>query len=455
MAMVEGVVDTDIVIVGAGGCGLTAALAAAERGKRVLVLERGGRSGGSTAMSAGLFVAAGSRMQQANGETGTPEELAADIFRLNDQQSDREITLALCRVSGPLMDWLAAHGVPLEHMAGYRYKGMSREWIHGPPQRHGLVMVEALLVAIQHRPEVDLRLNTQVTGLITKGERVTGVRVKTANGGPLTIRAQAVILAASGFGANQTLVGRYIPDLAGAAYFGAPHASGDAIQWGEELGAATEYMGAYQSHSSIAHPKMMLVTTYLINHGAIQVNQKGRRFGDETDSYAGHALAIQAQPDRSVVEVFDEGILKQTLANYPRFGDCLAAGIVHQAQTLEELEQRFGMEGDNLPATVASYNAAVAAGHDEFGRTEFGAPLSGPYYGIRVTSALVQTLGGLRVDAQARVMRADGSVLPGLYAGGGTAAGLAGDRPEGYLAGTGLLAAFGFGWIAGRDASSG
>jgi fumarate reductase flavoprotein subunit len=450
--MAEQKIETDIAIVGAGGCGLTAALAAAEQGRQVLLLERATVAGGTTAMSAGLFIAAGSRLQQANGEEGTPEELAADIFALNGHQSDNAVTVALCRESGRLMDWLVDHGVPLEHMPGYRYPDMSRDWLHAPPARDGSVMIQALLAATQARPAVELRLGTQVTGLLSDGQRVTGLRAADPDGQAFSVTAQAVILAADGFGANQDMVSRAIPEMAGAPYYGAPYATGDAIQWGQALGAATAGMGAYQSHSSIAYPKMMLVTTYLINHGAIQVNQHGRRFGDETDTYAGHALAVQRQPGQAVVEVFDERILRQTLANYPRLQECLAAGIVHRADSLEDLAGQFGVDPGALAATVDETNAAIEAGADEFGRTLFGQPLGAPFYGVRVTSALVQTLGGLRVDDRARVLKPDGSPLPGLYAGGGTAAGLAGNRPEGYLAGAGLLAAFGLGWIAGRMA---
>jgi fumarate reductase flavoprotein subunit len=260
-------------------------------------------------------------------------------------------------------------------------------------------------------------------------------------------------LAASGFGANSELVKRYVPELAGAAYYGAPFATGDAIQWGQSLGAVVDHMGAYQSHSSIAYPKMMLVTTYLINHGAVQINRQGQRFGDETDTYAGHALAVQAQPGQTVIELFDERILQQTLADYPRFNECLEASIVHRGQSLAELARQFDLQENNLVSTVDAYNQAVMTGRDEFGRTRFNEPLTPPFYGIRVTSALVQTLGGLRVDEQARVLREDGAPIPGLYAGGGTAAGLAGERVEGYLAGAGLLSAFGLGWIAGLNAA--
>lgn len=451
--MSEPTINTDVAIVGAGGCGLTAALTVAESGQRALLLERDSVIGGSTTISAGIFVAAGSRLQQANGASGTAEELAADIFQLNDHQSDAAVTLALCQESGPLMDWLVTQGVPLEHMPAYKYLGMSRAWIHSPPQRHGSVITTALLNTIQQNPAIDLRLQTAVTGLSLNEGRVSGLQAQASTGEKLTVRARSVILAASGFGANPAMVARYIPELAGASYYGAPHVMGEAIQWGQSLGAAVDHMGAYQSHSSIAYPKMMLVTTYLINHGAIQVNQQGHRFGDETDTYAGHALAVQHQPGRSVVEVFDENILRQTLANYPRFAECLEAGLVQRAETLPELAGHFDVDGRNLTATIDQYQAAIQEGLDEFGRTQFGEPFSPPFYGIRVTSALVQTLGGLRVDAQAQVLHADGHPLPGLYAGGGTAAGLAGERTQGYLAGTGLLAAFGLGRIAGRHAA--
>ena len=447
------IVETDIAIVGAGGCGLTAALIAAEQGKRVLLLERNANVGGSTAMSAGILVAAGSRLQQANGKTGTPEELAADIFQLNGRQSDAQITMALCFASGPLIDWLVDQGVPLEHMLNYQYPGMSRSWIVSPPQRDGSVMTDVLLSAVRKQPAIDLQLRTRVTGLTSSTGTVNGLAATTHDGQSRTVRAQSVILAAAGFGANPAMVSRYIPEFAGAPYYGAPYATGDAIRWGQSLGAVVDHMGAYQSHSSIAYPDMMLVTTYLINHGAIQVNQHGRRFGDETDSYAGHALAVQAQPDRVVVELFDQRILEEALANYPRFTECQEAGIVRRSETLAELAQQFGLDDDNLAGTVAGYNAAVLAGEDDFGRTRFGGPLSSPFYGISVTSALVQTLGGLRVDARARVIGQDETPIAGLYAGGGSASGLAGEWPQGYLAGTGLLSAFGLGWIAGHDAT--
>jgi fumarate reductase flavoprotein subunit len=444
--------ETEIAIVGAGGCGLVAALAAAEQGARVLLLEKGTAAGGTTSLSAGLIIAAGSHFQQSNGELGTPEELAADIFNKNGHSSDEAVTQALCRVSGPLLDWLAGHGLGLEHLAGYRYPGMSRFWLHAPPERHGIVMVEALLAAVEKEEKIELRLNTPVIGLEVVTGRVAGVRATAPTGEVLHIAAHKVILAADGFGANREMVSQYIPAVGEALYYGAPGAMGEAIRWGLELGAATDHMAGFQPHSSIAYPEELLVTAYLLNSGAIQVNQQGRRFSDETKAYAGHALAIQQQPGRVVYEIFDERIYRLAEANYQRFNESVEAGIIFSANTLAELADYFDLDINTLNETVAAYNAAIARGQDEFGRREFGAALQPPYFGIRVTSALVQTQGGLRLDSQARVLRPDGTPVPNLYAGGGTAAGFAGDDPEGYLAGVGLLAALGLGQIAGREA---
>lgn len=351
------------------------------------------------------------------------------------------------------MDWLIAKGVPLEHMPNYTYSGMTRSWIHSPPQRDGSVITGMLLETAQQLGNINLYLDTRVTGLTSDRGSVTGLRAKLNTDEQLHVKAQSVILATSGFGNNKEMVRRFIPEFSEGLYFGAPYAKGDSIKWGQSLGAVLNHLGAYQSHSSISFPKMMLVTTYLINNGAIQVNQKGHRFGDETDSYSHHALSVQAQPDRVVFELFDEGILQQTLVNYPRFSECISAGIVKKGENLPQLAQEFDLDPDILTTTIKSYNSAAVKGFDEFGRNKFGKPLSPPYYGIKVTSALVQTLGGLRVDAHARVVREDGTAIKGLFAGGGAASGLAGGRPEGYLAGTGLLAAFGLGWIAGQHAA--
>lgn len=444
------IIITDIAVVGAGGCGLVAALAAAEHGKRVILFEKEDRAGGNTAMSAGLAIAADSRLQRDGGEHGTPEELAADIWSANHATSDREVTLALCRASGATIDWMLDRGVPLEWMAGYRYPGHSRFWLHAPRERHGEPIVRALLSALEREPQVDLRLSTPVTKLLTDASgAVTGIQA----GERLEIHARKVILAADGFGANRDMIARFIPLFTQAIYYGAPGCTGDAINWGMQIGAATAFMDSFQPHSSIAYPERIFVTTYIVNNGGIQVNRFGKRFSDETRGYAEHALAVQQQPGHVVYEIFDQRIRRSAEAGYARFYECVDAGVIRSADTLARLAMQLDIEPATLTETVARYNSAVRIGKDEFGRTSFGEPLAAPFFAIPVTSALFHTQGGLVVDPSARVLRPDGTVIPNLYAGGGTAAGFAGNGYGGYLGGVGLLSAFVLGKIAGEAAA--
>lgn len=444
-------------MVGAGACGLVASLTAAQRGVRVLLLEKGSQTGGNTALSAGLVIAAASRLQKAAGMKGTPEQLASDIFQKNGYQSDPEVTLTLCRQSGRLMDWLMDDvGVELELVADYKYPDHSDFWLHGPPARYGVPLVKQLEKALKKHNEIKLMVNTPVKSLMTDDQReIIGVLAEDSRGRALRVKTRQVILADGGFGGNSDMVRRYIPAMAEALYFGAPGDTGDGIRWGVELGAATEYMGAFQPHASVAYPAKVFVTSYIIMNGGIQVNRAGKRFGDETKGYAQHALDILQQPGKVVYEIFDERIYHKAETSYQRFHECADAGVIRWADTIEELATIFSLDATNLRTTIEDYNRAVERGQDEFGRTTFGQLLRPRFYGIQVTSALFHTQGGLKINDRAQVLGADGKPIPHVFAGGGTAVGISGSGPEGYLAGNGLLSALGLGKIAGEEATKG
>lgn len=443
-------IHTDVVIVGAGGCGLTAALTAAENGAKVVVLEKEQQPGGNTRLSAGLVIAAGSQLQHTAGEPGTAEELAQDIWRANGGESDRQVTLELCRISGEMVNWTWRHGVPWELMGGYRYPGHSRAWLHATPERNGEPIVGALTQALLKQRRADLRVGTPAVGLVTDDSGVVGVR----SGDGVEVRAARTILAADGFGANRALLRRFIPDMEQALYFGAPGNTGDAIEWGMELGAATNYMDSYQPHSSIAFPERIFVTSYLINNGAFQVNQQGRRFGNETRGYSEHALAVQRQTGGVAFEIFDRRIREQAEASYARFYEAVDAGVIRSAQSPVALAEQLGIDAQALGETLDEYRQGPVGEPDEFGRPRLGRAFEPPLYGIRVTSALFHTQGGLVIDSAARVLRPDGSPIANLYAGGGTAAGFSGGGCRGYLGGVGLLSALGLGRIAGQSATA-
>jgi fumarate reductase flavoprotein subunit len=184
--------------------------------------------------------------------------------------------------------------------------------------------------------------------------------------------------------------------------------------------------------------------------GGIHVNQAGERFADETRGYSEHALDVLRQPGGTVMVVYDERIHQLGLT-FPDYRDCLANHLIKRADTVADLAAGFGIDPDALVRTVADYRAGHETGQDAFGRATF-ADFAAPWYGIRVTGALLHTQGGLVVDRDARVLRADRSVIPNLYAGGGVAAGVSGHGPGGYLSGNGLLTALGYGFLAGRHA---
>jgi flavocytochrome c len=440
-----------LVVVGAGACGMVAALAAAKRGVPVLVLEKGSEPAGNTARSTGLIPAAGTRFQREAGILDdSPELMAEDIFRKNDRESDPEITHLLCEESGPLVEWLVDEvGCEMVCYTDFLYPGQSRHRMHGPKTSYGSELVRQLENAVREDPRIDLRTDTAVGGLLSDDGRVTGV--ETAD---RPIEAGAVVLALNGFGGNREMVERYLgPEAAAALYYGSPNNTGEGIRWGMALGAASMHMDSYQGHASVAAPDGPLVTWGVVVNGAVLVNREGRRFGCETVGYSEYAGAVMAQPGGAAWEIFDAEVYEASLGT--RFDEVIESGKVVRAETLEELAETFDLPTDSLAKTIEETNrSARGEAPDPLGREEFlEGPLEPPFYGIHVLGALFHTQGGLKVDTRARVLRPDGTHIPGLYAGGGTAVGVSGSGYGGYSSGNGLLAAAVLGKVAGEAAS--
>jgi fumarate reductase flavoprotein subunit len=187
--------------------------------------------------------------------------------------------------------------------------------------------------------------------------------------------------------------------------------------------------------------------------GAVVVNVHGERFAREDQGYSEFARIVLAQPRGVAVAVFDQRI-HDVVAGTDHFREAIASGALRSAPTLEALAAAFKLPPQALKASIEECSAAAGGAPDRFGRTTFGPPLAASYFGAVITGALAHTQGGLAVDVHARVLRDGGRPIPNLYAGGGTAAGISGDGPEGYLSGNGLLSALGFGLIAGEHAAA-
>jgi len=445
--------DTDVVVVGSGGCGLAAAMAAAQGGAEVLVLEKQLRPWSNTARSGGMIPAAGTRFQEAAGIQEQAEDFAKDIRHKNGSSSDLEMTLHLAQVSKVMVEWLVDDvGVDLEFIDDFKYPGHSEFRMHAPPSRTGSALVADLRKAADAHESVEVITDAAGESLVSDAGSVIGVVVR--HGSELErVRAQKVILASNGFAGNPKMVKEYCPDISSALYFGGEGNTGEGISWGQELGADVAFMDAYQAHASVAKPEGILITYAIIMEGGIQVNQAGARFGDESAGYSKHALAVLAQKDGTAWDIYDEKLHRLAL-KFEDYRDAMEADAIHVGENAKELAVKLGINADGLVATLDEYEAAAdGSKEDPFGRAN-SAHLEPPFYGAKVTGALFHTQGGLVVDRDAQVLRGDGSPIPNLYAGGGVAAGLSGHGPGGYLSGNGLLTAIGYGMLAGKHASS-
>ncbi|NCF67219.1 MAG: FAD-dependent oxidoreductase [Chloroflexi bacterium] len=446
--------DTDIVVVGSGGCGLTAAIAAAQRDVEVLVFEKQSRPWSNTARSGGMIPAAGTRFQHDAGIRETPEAFAADILRKNHHTSDPEMTLHLARTATGMVEWLVDEaGVDLVFIDDFKYPGHSQYRMHAPPSRTGADLVRDLRRAVENHAQAELITDASVTHLVAgANDSVAGVIVRHGTQQE-RVRARKIILACNGFAGNSDMVAKYCPSMSNALYFGGEGNTGEGILWGQELGGAVAFMDAFQAHASVATPHGILVTYALIMEGGFQVNSAGHRFGDETSGYSEHALAVLTQPGGVAWDIYDES-LHQLGLSFDDYRQAIEAGAIKQSQTIEGLARELGLPPDTLSETLKKYHACAADERgDEHGRTDCRR-LEPPFYGVKVTGALFHTQGGLKVDFHGRVLREDGNPIPNLYAGGGVAAGISGHGPGGYFSGNGLLTAIGYGVLAGRHAAS-
>lgn len=448
--------EVEIVIVGGGACGLVAALAAHDAGCDVLVLERDPQPSGSTAMSSGMVPASGTAMQRARGVTDSPALMAADIQRKAHDQNEPAMVQTVAQASGPTIDWLAVrHGVGFELVEGFLYPGHSVLRMHALKERTGAALMGALLSAAE-RAGIDVVGNARVETLFADGDgRVRGLRLVRPDGGGETIGCAALVLACSGFGGDAAMVAQHIPEMAGAKYFGHTGNQGDAVRWGQALGAAVGHMGAYQGHGSVAVPQEALISWALMMEEGFQVNARGARFSNEHHGYSEQSVAVLAQPGQVAWNIYDARLhaLGMTFEDYRNACD---AGAARSADTIEALAAQCGLPAEELAAALAQTRTLAAGqGRDPFGRDFTGKPaLVAPFYAVKVTGALFHTQGGLIVDPRARVLRPDRVALPNLFAGGGAACGLSGETVDGYLSGNGLLSAVVLGAIAGRSAAA-
>jgi fumarate reductase flavoprotein subunit len=448
-------VDCDVLVIGAGAAGLVTALRAREASVSVIVVERDAVPTGSTGLSAGLIPAAGTRVQREAGIADSQARFAADVLEKSGHQADPHQVGVVVAAVTEAIDWLTdRHGLPLTVIANFTYPGHSAYRMHGLPERSGTALVGALAERVA-LAGIDLICSAQATALLVDAQgRVAGCAIMRPDGQSETIGCGALVLACNGYGGNKALVAQHIPALADALYFGHVGNQGEAIIWGEALGAELRHLSGHQGHGSVAHPHGILITWATMMQGGFQVNLQARRFSDESHGYSEQAGPVLAQPGGVVWSIFDQRIAA-IARQFEDFRQAEAQGAVLTAPDIATLAVVTKLPEHALSASFAEVAALRATGAiDAFGRNWSGvAALEAPFCAAKVTGALFHTQGGLAVDDVGAVIMADGSRIAGLYAAGGAACGVSGPDPSGYLSGNGLMTAVGYGYLAGQAAA--
>ena len=489
--------EADVVIVGAGGAGMTAAMTASDAGKSVIILESQAMVGGNSVRSTGGMNAAKTVYQDENefAESAGVEKMlksAADDYADNEfitslaatvaQQwadyqanpvgyfdsvelmeldtmvggkgiNNPELVKTLVEGTAPAIDWLDENGMSLHNVAAFG--GASVKRIHRPVDEEGkVVSVGAYLVPLMEKAcqdrGVEFILNTTADTILTDANgQAVGVSGTDKDGNTVTVNAMAVVLATGGFGANLDMVASYKPELKGFMTTNAPGIQGQGIAMATAIGAATVDMDQIQIHPTVEANTSALITEGLRGDGAILVNANGERFTDEVSTRDKVSAAEIAQPGS-----FSWLIVDQAMADASNvIQGYITKGYTKQGATYEELAKEIEVDPATFAATMEKWNGCVEAKTDaDFGRTSFANPLNtAPYYAIKVSAGVHHTMGGVVINSSTEVLKEDGSVIPGLFAAGEVTGGVHGANR---LGGTAVADFVVFGRIAGSSAAA-
>jgi fumarate reductase flavoprotein subunit len=492
----DSTVDADVVVVGAGGAGMTAAITAAAEGKTVVILESQSMVGGNSVRATGGMNAGKTVYQDENefGESAGVEKTlktAAEKYADNETITalaktvseqwaayqanptgyfdsvelmeldtmiggkginDPELVETLCENSADAIDWLDEHGITLHNVSSFG--GASVKRIHRPVNAEGkTVSVGSYMIPLLQenceKAGVKMMLDTTATKILTDANgAAVGVKATGASGETVTVNAKAVVLASGGFGANLDMVVKYKPELKGFMTTNAPGIQGQGIEMAQAIGAATVDMDQIQIHPTVEANTAALITEGLRGDGAILINEEGQRFIDEVGTRDVVSAAEIAQTGSYSWLVVDQAMVdaSSVIQGY------IKKGYTVTGATYEELGKAMGVDAAAFAETMEKWNGYVEAKNDpDFGRTSFANPLNtAPYYAVKVTAGVHHTMGGLKINANTEVLNEKGEVIPGLFAAGEVTGGVHGANR---LGGNAVADFTVFGRIAGAAAS--
>ncbi len=409
--------QTDLVIIGAGGAGMSAAIEGRKLGLNVILLEKMPLVGGSSLLSSGGMNIAGSKQQKEAGIEDTPELFVKDTLFVGKGTNDVELVKVLAENSKSALEWFEAQGGQLDLDKGV-YGGCSAPRMHftktGSIGRYVVSIIEPALI----KSGADVRVNSQVVRVnVDKDGRVTGVLVKGKNTGLYQIDAKATILASGSYANNGDIVAKFHPEFFGMVTSAQPGSHGDGLTLAEEAHAQINHLERVQVHPNIAAGTSIMLTLAFRTNGGILVNKDGVRFGNDNAPRNELGALMLKQPAQKVWLIYDDAVAKkrQTVHN-----GYVKLGFVQEADTPEELAEKLGLPPKAFADEMKKYAGFVKDGKDaDFGRKELPEPLNkGKLYGIEVIPAIGGTLGGVKTNTLTQVIGTDGKPIPGFYAAG-------------------------------------
>ncbi|WP_298439772.1 flavocytochrome c [uncultured Ferrimonas sp.] len=440
--------SVDVLVVGSGGAGFSAAVSAFDNGAKVMLIEKEPVIGGNAKLAAGGMNAAGTKQQQAKGIDDSIELMTKDTMKGGRNLNDPALVKVLVEDSAGSVDWMTKMGADLSDVG--RMGGASVNRTHRPTGGAGVgAHVVQVLYDNAVERNIDMRLNTRGVEVLKDSDgSVKGMLVKGKYSGYYWVEADAVILATGGFGKNNDRVAKLDPKLKGFRATNHPGATGDGLDVAAEAGAAMQDLQYIQAHPTLSTKGGVMVTEAVRGNGAILVNREGKRFVNEITTRDKAAAAILKQTGGTAFLIFDDSVRK-SLSKIEKY---IKLGVVPSQSTPQQLGEKMGIDGANLTGTIAHYNELVASGKDtDFERQQLPRALNeGNYYAIEVNPGVHHTMGGVKIDNQTEILDSNGKVIDGLYGAGEVTGGVHGANR---LGGNAISDIVTFGRLAGEVAA--
>ena len=339
--------ETDVLVLGGGGAGLTSALTVSENGKNVILVEKLGYLGGATLLSGGIVPAAETKQQKEAGIVDNQDMIARDIFRPNSYSVRKDLVYTVTENAKNVVEWLEEQGVEMSLITNNLFYGQSNYRMH-VAEGSGNGMTTVLIDNVNNNDNIEVLLNSPAIELAMENGEVIGAFIERDNESTVLIKAENTILCTSGFGANKEMLEEYIPEMINAFPYVAPGATGEGIIWGQNLGAAVANMKSYQGHGVYNEELRGSTDLNILYRGGILVNKNGERFTNEHTGYSELSPEVLAQPDYHVFMVFNQENADAT----PSLADYDEAGILTKADTLDELAVALNIDQEKFKATI-------------------------------------------------------------------------------------------------------